>query len=156
MTLGQIEIREARPEDAAAISALIDSLAHYFLIDPADRASAEPFFRANAPESLAETIREGRIRYHVAERGGELMGTVAVRDDTHLYHLFVAESLHRQGLGARLWETARAGAAARGNPGRFTVNSSLYAVPLYERLGFRPTAAPQRQNGLAFVPMELG
>ena len=34
-----------------------------------------------------------------------------------------------------------------------TVNSSLYAVPVYQRLGFEADSPPQRRNGLDFVPM---
>lgn len=42
-------------------------------------------------------LTEGRCRYHVAESAGKLVGVVGVRDDTHLFHLFVAEGFHRRG-----------------------------------------------------------
>lgn len=35
----------------------------------------------------------------------------------------------------------------------FTVNSSPYAVKIYEHLGFRATDSEQTVNGLRFTPM---
>lgn len=35
-----------------------------------------------------------------------------------------------------------------------TVNSSPYAVPVYEKLGFHATGSEQTVNGLRFTPME--
>jgi predicted GNAT family N-acyltransferase len=35
-----------------------------------------------------------------------------------------------------------------------SVNSSLYAVEAYERLGFVATDTEQQKNGIRFVPMK--
>jgi len=37
----------------------------------------------------------------------------------------------------------------------FTVNSSLHAVPVYEKLGFKVVNQPQKADGLVFVPMQF-
>lgn len=150
-----LRIREATGDDAFAISALVLSLARSFVADPEDPGAAEPFFRTLAPEAIAESLAGGRFRYHLAEVDGALVGVVGVRDHSHLFHLFVAESFHRRGIGRRLWEVARDAARADGNPGRFTVNSSLFAVPVYRGLGFEPAGEPLRKDGIAFVPMQL-
>lgn len=148
-------IREAKPEDAEGISALVTSLASFILADPKDLEAAAPFFATVTPEALRGYLGCGRFRYHVAESNGELAGFVGVRDDQHLYHLFVAERFHRRGLAARLWEVAKAAARAAGNPGRFTVNSSRYAIPVYERFGFQATGPEVPKDGVTFVPMAL-
>jgi GNAT superfamily N-acetyltransferase len=148
-------VRPARAEDAEAISGLINSLFRYFLSDPDRPEDAEAFFRKISVEGIAEVLADERYRYQVAEAGGILAGVVGMRDGAHLYHLFVAEPFHGQGIGARLWDTARREARARGNPGRFTVNSSRYAIPVYERLGFVATDALQVMDGLAYLPMAL-
>ncbi len=150
-----LAIRAATAADAPAISALVLSLARYFLADPERPEAAEDFFSTISPEAIAGYIESGRFRYHLAEAAGELAGAVAIRDGAHLYHLFIAERFHRRGLATRLWEHARAEALAGGNPGRFTVNSSLFAVPLYERLGFTASGAAMVNNGVAYQPMEL-
>jgi GNAT superfamily N-acetyltransferase len=150
-----ILIREARPQDAGAISALISSLARYALADPEAPEAATAFFQSITPDAIAQLLTGGRFRYHVAEAAGVLVGVVGVRDASHLYHLFVAEAFHRRGIAARLWAVARSEALGQGHPGRFTVNSSLYARSFYERLGFVATGLPRVQDGVAFIPMEL-
>lgn len=147
-------IREARVEDADAVSGLITSLGRYFLADPAHPETAAAFWPTIGPAAIAEALAGERYRYHVAEVDGVLAGVVGVRDGSHLYHLFVAEPFHGRGIGARLWETARRDARARGNPGRFTVNSSRHAIGMYERLGFVATDGLQAMNGIEYLPME--
>lgn len=151
----ELIVREARPDDAAAISALVTSLARYFLADPDDPGAAAAFFATIAPDAMAQRLADERYRYHVAEADGVVAGVVGVRDADHLYHLFVAERFHGRGIAGRLWATAQRQARAQGNPGRFTVNSSPYAVPMYERMGFVATDGPRVQDGIAFLPMRL-
>jgi GNAT superfamily N-acetyltransferase len=151
-----LTIREATPEDAGRISALIAALARHFLADPHRPEDAAAFFETITPSAIADSIASGRYRYHLAEAAGELAGIVGVRDAGHLYHLMVAEPLHGQGIASTLWGAAKKAASSDGNTGRFTVNSSLNAVPVYRRFGFAATGAVQVQNGIAFVPMELG
>src|SRR5262245_9494386 len=147
-------IRRALPADAAAISGLITDLAGYFTVHP-DGRGAEPFLRSVSPASIAGYIADPGLDYRAAFAGGTLAGVVAVRDGRHVFHLFVAARLHRQGVARRLWETARAAAIASGNGGEFTVNSSPFAVPVYMRFGFRVTGARVEQDGIAYVPMQL-
>jgi hypothetical protein len=42
-----------------------------------------------------------------------------------------------------------------GNPGQFTVNASLNAVPVYEKFGFVQQGEAQRMHGICFQPMRL-
>ena len=150
-----LTIREAALDDAGRISELITSLSRYFLADPDRPQDAAAFFETITPTAIATAIASGRYRYHLAESAGELAGIVGVRDAGHLYHLMVAERCHGRGLGSALWSVAKGAAIADGNDGRFTVNSSVNAVPIYERFGFRAAGAVQVQNGIAFMPMEL-
>jgi len=149
-------IRPATPDDAPAIGALVRSLARYFLADSERPGDAEAFFRTLEPGVITANLEGGRFRYHLADAEGVLAGVVGVRDGSHLYHLFVDERFHRRGLASRLWEHARRDAEAAGNRGRWTVNASLAAVPLYERLGFAATGPVVAQDGIAFRPMALG
>lgn len=153
--LHPILIRPARPDDADGISALIRSLARYFLADPDDPCAAAAFFETLAPAAILAALESERYRYHVAEAHGALTGVVGVRDEAHLYHLFVAEPFHGRGIGARLWDTARAEALAQGNSGAFTVNSSRHAIIMYERMGFQAAGELQSGNGIAWLPMRL-
>ena len=83
------------------------------------------------------------------------MGVVAIRDNSHLFQLFVIESLHSQGKGTLLWHHAKAAAIHAGNPGRFTVNSTVFGVPVYKTFGFKAVGPKTETKGIAFVPMLL-
>jgi GNAT superfamily N-acetyltransferase len=150
-----LTMRPARAGDAEAISALVTLLSRYFLADPERPEDAAGFLAQLSPAACAERLSDPRFRHHVAEVDGALAGFVAIRDDGHLYHLFVAERFHGHGIATRLWGIGSGEARARGNPGRFTVNSSLHAVPVYERFGFATAGTPQVQDGIAFLPMLL-
>lgn len=151
----EITIRHAVPEDAATLSALIVSLAPYYMADADNPEAAASFFHSVSAESLESLLQDERYRYHVAEVGGVVAGVISVRDDSHLYHLYVAEPYHRRGIASRLWRAAQAAARAAGNSGRFTVNASLYGLPLYRGFGFVATGEVVAKDGVVFQPMEL-
>jgi GNAT superfamily N-acetyltransferase len=150
-----LQIRQANSADAVPISALITSLAHLFLASTDDNGAAQ-FRKAVTPGALALYMVRPDVNYLVGEVGGEFCGAVAVFEHRHLRHLFVAPKFQGCGIGKQLWSAARDAALAAGNPGEFTVNASLNAVPVYRRFGFEPVGAPLQNNGLIFQPMKLG
>lgn len=150
-----MNIRPAVVDDADAISALIGSVMHHLTLHP-DGAGAERFIETMAPPAIAQAISAPNMRYLAGFDAGCLAGAVALRDNRHLFHLFVAPAFQRRGYARRLWDVVRDEAIESGNPGYFTVNSSIFAVPLYKTLGFRATGERTEMNGIAFLPMALG
>ena len=144
-----MKIRQARISDAEALSSLIAGLAHYFIPNP-DSPEVRPFLETLTPAATAQRIESQEFDYFVAELDSAICGVIALRDESHVYHLFVRSDAHRQGIARALWEHARDLSDATA----FTVNSSPFAVPVYERLGFTAAEAPQAKGGLVFVPME--
>jgi GNAT superfamily N-acetyltransferase len=68
----------------------------------------------------------------------------------NIKYFFVHPAQQKMGIGQLLWQFAK-------NSGAFgetlKVRSSLFAVPVYERLGFKITEPPGCFNGLHFQPM---
>jgi predicted GNAT family N-acyltransferase len=95
-----------------------------------------------------------RYRYLLAYSGSQLAGFIAIRDSSHLFHLFVERSQQRRGIARRLWELALRQLCALGSDGGFTVNSSLSAVPVYQAFGFIPAGSIQSMHGISFLPMQ--
>lgn len=152
--LEELEIRNARVEDAPNISALIFKVAPFFASAPG--APVAPWFAGTiTPAAIAGYIGDSRFNYLVALVKGVLAGVVAVREARHVHHLFVAPEFHRKGLAAKLWERAKVDALALGNKEGFSVRSSEFAVPVYERFGFRVIGARAEKDGIVFVPMKL-
>jgi GNAT superfamily N-acetyltransferase len=146
--------RPATIADAPALGALVLDLLPYLTIDPEGKGADEFVAHVDGAAQL-RYLRQPNFRYRLATRQGKLAGFIAMRDNSHLFHLFVGRALHGQGLGRRLWEQARDAALAAGNPGVFTVNASDHAMPMYRHLGFEPTGPREAQRGIAWTPMRL-
>jgi GNAT superfamily N-acetyltransferase len=143
-----ITFRPANASDATAISLLVHSLAGYIedgVVDP----HAESYMSTITPEAIAERIAAPGFFYIVAEDCSGLCGFAALRDSRHIYHLFVRQELHRQGIARELWNQLRNSSISS----YFTVNSSLFAVPVYLRLGFVSAGEKQSRNGVTVQPM---
>ena len=119
-----------------------------------DGAGAEKFIEHCRLPAIENYLSQEKYRYQIAHLGGQLAGVVAMRDNTHLFHLFVPRALHRRGLARQLWLAARDASLAKGEVTAFTVNSSVYALPFYESLGFVATAPKVEADGIAYVPMQ--
>ena len=153
-------LRAGTPDDAAAIAALIASYADDLVLD---RAQAAPYLASVSEEAERGYLASPRYRYVVAEVVGiddrpdagrrGLAGFIAMRDTTHLFHLFVERSWHRRGLARVLWSHVRGEIDAAQPPRRHTVNSSLMAVPVYRAFGFAEIGPVMHGHGIAYVPM---
>lgn len=153
--LQRMKVEHAAVADASRISALIRELSRSFLVSPSGE-GAEPFFAAISESAIKGYVLASNFEYFVAEAQGRLAGVVALRDNSHLFHLFVAEPFQGQGLAGKLWQMVKAKAIQSGNPGKFTVNSSLNARPVYEKFGFVASGPVVQTHGVTFQPMQLG
>ena len=149
-----MQVRLATVDDVPRISALIRRLSDLFFVLP-DGEGAEFFLHSISEGAVQGYVTAQNFRYQVAESEDQLVGVVAVRDNSHLYHLFVDPAFQRRGMARQLWQLAKAQAVQAGNPGRFTVNSSVGAVPVYERFGFVVSGPTVSKHGISFQPMVL-
>jgi len=150
-----MHIRPGNPGDANAVASLIASFRAILTLDPGG-AGAEQFLASVSEEAERQHLESpDRYAYLVAELAGHMVGIVAMRDRTHLFHLFVAAAHQRMGIGRTLWEQARQLSLRAGPVAEFTVNSSLNAVPVYLSFGFVPAGAVTQEHGIAFLPMRL-
>jgi GNAT superfamily N-acetyltransferase len=147
-----MEFRAGSPPDAEAIAALIDSFQSELTDDPSG-AGAEEYLASVSVQAEREYLASERYRYLVAYSDSQLVGFIAIRDGSHLFHLFVERSHQHQGIARRLWERALGELCAPDSKGGFTVNSSLRAVPVYQAFGFVPAGSIQSVHGISFLPM---
>jgi len=114
-----------------------------------------PATESDAPEAILEHIANPRCRYLVAVVEGKVAGVLGIRDGRRVLHLFVAESLQRRGIASTLWDRARTELLAAADAVERVVNSSIYAVPVYERFGFEASGPRVVAGGVSYVPMQL-
>ncbi len=104
-------------------------------------------------ENIARHMQEGSLAMLACFENKRLAGVLALRTPGHISLLFVAKAHQRKGIArALLGEMARCLAQVAGTQ-ELTVNSSPYAVPVYQKLGFAPTGPQQTKNGIRFTPM---
>lgn len=149
-----ITFRAAKPDDAGAISRLVlVSQAKFTFHEYSDEGKAR-MSRQLSPEAIADTFRRGNVVF-VAEADAHLIGVVSIRNNEHLSLNFVDEAFHQRGISKNLWELGKVECIRRGNPGRFTLRSSTFALPVYEKWGFVRTGPVDRTGGILSHPMVL-
>lgn len=150
-----LTIRPAIESDAPGISALIHSQLHHRAPIPTDPAPPE-FLAGFSFETIHEYIGSARYCYLVALIGTQLVGVLGIRDGHRLLHFFVAGPYQRRGIARALWSRARSDLMSATNGElRLLVNSSNYAIPVYESFGFKACGPPVEGTGVTYVPMEL-
>ncbi len=117
------------------------------------------------PEGIEEFFRSARsfIFDHPADHTiivalaqGRVVGIIDLKDNQHISLFFVDSTCRSRGIGRALLHHAMDLASRRApDNSAIDVNSSLYAVPVYEKLGFRRTGPEQTVNGIRFVNMVL-
>lgn len=150
-----IHYRAMRAGEEAAVSALIMGVFRVFVGPEYPPQGRETFRGYTSPEALAARSREGHFAL-VAEGDVQLAGVIEMRQHRHVSLLFVDHRFHRRGVARGLLQRALE-IARQAHPElqEVTVNSSPYAVPVYERLGFAVAEPPKTDQGMTFIPMVL-
>lgn len=119
------------------------------------------FKQFEAPDYSKEGIKEFYNSIHNEEwlamlelfgafKKNELIGVIATRNGgSHIALFFVRGDYHKQGIGRRLFERV----LQENQVDILTVNSSPFAVLVYQKLGFEDTAPEQVTNGIRYTPM---
>lgn len=145
-----MNIRPALLKDAQPIRNLVLSLARFYLDDEA--AELPDWFNDTLNlASFQDRLLSAEFKNYLLEDNAHLVGYVSIRNDDHIYHLFVAEDYQGRGLSRRLWEYAKEQSHAE----KFWLRSSLHAVPVYKRFGFTESGEVGIRDGISFQPMRL-
>jgi GNAT superfamily N-acetyltransferase len=131
----KVRMRLATPDDAVVVARLLRRVAQRW-VWPDQPATAIPLIRRGMTANAVRGAMAAGKRYHLAWAQDRLVGVLAMREDCHVFQLFVTASWQGRGLARRLWSRALSDAVRRAGTLRFTVNSSRVAVPVYRRLGF--------------------
>jgi len=115
----------------------------------------DEFFKYANPRALKKRVESGYLAM-VAESGGELVGMIEMRGSNHISMLYVDKAFHRKGVAKDLVRLALEETPSNTeSPKDITVNSSRYAVPFYESLGFIQFENEKSIFGVVHIPMAL-
>ena len=95
-------------------------------------------------EELEMELSVNQVQVWCGKDARQIVGLLAVRLPAHVALLFVDEAYHRQGIAKQLFQEM----LSELMPEQVTVNSSPYAVPIYERLGFQIEGNEKTVSGI--------
>ena len=145
--MSSIIYRQIQPSETATVSTLAREVFDQFVASCYSPEGITEFHRYSSHEALSQRHESGHVTF-VAERSGEFVGMLHLREPCHVSMLFVRAAHQRSGVGRGLL------AYAGDTDCQFTVSSSPNAVAAYECLGFRVTGSEQCVHGIRFVPMQ--
>ena len=149
-----MQIRAATRADTLSISELISSLVSEFILPTCTEQGAQLLLNSMNQSSIEHYFDSG-YQYNVAVINDTIVGVIGIRDNSHLYHLFVAKSHQGKGISKKLWDYGKQQSINNGNPGFFTVNSALNASDLYIKWGFEAQSEIRERAGIKDIPMRL-
>ena len=110
-----------------------------------DEPGINNFFKFAEDEDLLK-----QLVFYAALHNNKIIGILAVDDKlNHICLFFVDKDLQNTGIGTALFKRF----LNESMPEAVTVNSSPFAVKVYEKLGFTTTGSRQVSDGTAYIPM---
>jgi ribosomal protein S18 acetylase RimI-like enzyme len=150
-----IDYRLIRTGEEDAVCRLIEESFNEFVAPGYSEAGVKTFFKYANAQSMKKRADKDHVIF-VALDGDKLVGIIEIRSNNHISLLYVKTEYHNKGIARRLLNLC-VETSLKDNPflKHIDVNSSPYAVEIYEKLGFERTGAEQEVNGIRFTPMKL-
>ena len=153
--MSEIEIRPMTEADVEAGIALVRKVFDEYVAPDFPPEGIASFAEWADPAAFADRLRGGYVTL-AAFDGERIVGVVAWMPPDHVAMLFVDPAAQGEGVGRRLFEEAlRRIRTAHRDLETVHVHASRYAVPFYERLGFRETGPEQEEHGIRYTPMRF-
>jgi GNAT superfamily N-acetyltransferase len=99
-------------------------------------------------EKIKELIQTPHYVWHIAVQENKVIGVLAVSENKLIKYFFVHPDYHRKGIAISIWQRALPFLASE-----VTVRSSAFAIPFYERLGFKKVGGIDYFNGVSYQSM---
>ncbi len=146
-----VSYRPMAPGEEPQVFGLVERVFNEFVRDDFTREGIDEFFRAASSMIFDHPAGHSIL---VAAALGKVVGMINVKDNRHISLFFVDKARHGKGIGRALLHHAIEHCSLHAPENNtIDVNSSLHAVPIYEKLGFRRTKSEQTMNGIRFVEM---
>ena len=148
-----IVYRKMHTGEEQKVCDLVRQVFNAFVASDYGQDGIEAFFRFANPGAMEERMQSDGFVL-VAYQADALVGVLEFVPPDCIAMLFVA--VQHQGIAKELLAQATSKARAL-NPGllKLTVHSSLYAEPIYQKMGFCKTGSVTAEHGITYIPMEL-
>ena len=150
-----IKFRKIRDGEEIEVCNLVARSFNEFIAPDFPEQGVEEFFLYSNPLSLKRRLEKNYFSM-VAECDGRILGMIEIKGGNHISMLYVDKDFHHNGIASTLVKKALEEISENNrNPEDITVNSSRYAVPFYESLGFIQYEYEKSVYGVIHTPMLL-
>jgi len=104
-------------------------------------------------QEVQAALKSGEKKMWAYYQDDKILGVIATQNTSHISLMFVDKTHQKQGIARQLLDIVREELRKHENLTQITVNSSPYAVEVYERLGFVKTQEQQEKDGILYIPM---
>jgi ribosomal protein S18 acetylase RimI-like enzyme len=151
----KIVYREIRQGEEEAVCRLVMECFNEYVAPGYCQEGVDEFSRYVNPGLMRERLANNHFVI-VALNGAEIAGVIEVRNYFHIALFDVDKDFQNQGIGRELMTLAISKCLkSRPDTATIEVNSSPYAVPIYEKLSFKKVKEEQVTNGIRYTPMEF-
>ena len=152
---GKLSYGKMAPGEEVEFCQMVIECFNEFVAQGYSHDGIEEFLKYVNPDSMRDRLAHGNFVF-VALRRNTVVGVIEIRTSNHIALLFVKKRYHKRGIAKKLLELSiERCKMAVADLKMIDVNSSPYAVRIYERLGFIKTDVEQLVNGIRFMPMAL-
>ena len=150
-----ISYRQMKAEDILEVNNLVTRVFDESVAPEYSAEGVREFYRYIEPTAFRERAQANHFGL-IAVVQTKIVGMIEMRGYNHISLLFVDRNYQRRGIAKHLFSQAiQICQAHKPQPSEISVNSSSFAVPIYEKLGFDRVGGRQVRNGIGFVPMLL-
>jgi len=144
-----------KTEDIPEVSNLVAHVFNELVAPEYSSEGVHEFLQYIEPTAFQARYRSNHFSL-IALAQTKIVGMVEIRNHDHVSLLFVAQDYQRRGIAKELLHQAiQICQEYKPRPSEISVNSSSFAVPIYEKLGFYRVGERQERNGIGFIPMIL-
>ena len=146
-----IKIRKFRREDAAEVCNLVRETFLKFVAPSFSKKGVRKYLASLTPETFVG-MAKGSLKY-VAVEEGKIVGVVFGNyKNGSIGLLFVRKDMVRKGIGRLLLNKIEKEMKKKGVKA-IKLNASLYAVPFYEKMGYKKSRCVVKKDGQIHQPM---
>ena len=148
-------VREVADRDVKRALALVNAVFSEFVAVNYSEEGIRTFesYLQNKIQEVSAELKSGHKKMWAYYQGDEIIGVIATRETAHISLMFVEKSHQRKGIARQMFRVVAEEIKKDKNAVQITVNSSPYAVKVYERLGFVKTQEQQEKDGIVYIPM---
>ena len=148
-----LTLRQVRRGEEIEVCNLVARSFNEFIAPEFSEEGIQEFFTYANPRDFKKRAESGYYSM-VAESGGKLAGVIELKEYNHISMLYVEKAFHKKGVAKELIRVAlEKVSSSNSNLCDITVNSSIYAVPFYEKLGFIQFEEEKTIYGVIHIPM---